>query len=123
MPFSQLVSQTSVKKYACLSSLSEILLIGPAQGKWSIEDAERLLELHAEKGNRWKEIGAALGRLPETCRDKYRDLALAQARQTGKWTPGEEGRLNELVTSYMEQRPVSPKLCHAIMCGRLLRAL
>ena len=86
-----------------------------------MEDAERLLELHAERGNRWKEIGAALGRLPETCRDKYRDLALAQARQTGKWSPEEEGKLNELVTSYMEQRPVSSMLCHAIMFGWLLQ--
>ena len=88
-----------------------------------MEDAERLLDLHAEKGNRWKEIGAALGRLPETCRDKYRDLALAQARQMGKWSPEEESKLNELVTNYMEQRPVSPMLCHAVTCRWLPQAL
>ena len=76
------------------------------QGKWSIEDSKRLLHLYAEKGNKWAEIGAALGRHPENTRYKFRELALGEAAVKGKWTPEDEAKLTELVTQYIEERPV-----------------
>lgn len=41
------------------------------QGKWSSGEDTRLMELVEEKGRRWKEIGGALGRMPEACRDRW----------------------------------------------------
>jgi len=55
----------------------------PMQGKWSIEDCKRLLRLHAEKGKKWAEIGAALGRHPENTRYKFMELALGEAAVKG----------------------------------------
>ena len=78
----------------------------PLQGKWSYEDSKRLLRLHAEKGNKWAEIGAALGRHPENTRYKFRELALGEAAVKGTWTPEDEAKLTELVTQYIEERPV-----------------
>lgn len=89
----------------------------PRQGKWSAEDTEKLLQLHGEKGNKWKEIGAALGRHPESCRYKHRELLLGEAERKGKWSAQEEAKLLDLVTNYIEERPVrsllewSPDTC------------
>lgn len=77
------------------------------QGNWSKEDCKRLMQLHAERGNKWREIGAALGRLPETCRDKHRELEMGDSHKKGTWSAVEEGKLSELVTQYIEERPVS----------------
>ncbi len=37
------------------------------------EDA-RLAQLVAERGTKWKEIGAALGRMPDACKDRWKDI-------------------------------------------------
>ena len=102
---------------------------GVVQGKWSAEDTEKLLQLHAERGNKWKEIGAALGRHPENCRYKHRDLLLGAAERKGKWNSEEEAKLLDLVTRYTAERPVRhltpiapvtdmwPFICiHAVAC-------
>ncbi len=68
-----------------------------AQGAWSAEAGARLLALVAERGPRWQEIGAALGRMPEACRDRWRETRLGPARKSGAWAPDEEARLAELV--------------------------
>ena len=80
------------------------------QGKWSAEDTAKLLQLHAERGNKWKQIGAALGRHPENCRYKHRDLLLGETERKGKWSPEEEAKLLDLVTHYIEERPVGHRL-------------
>lgn len=41
------------------------------QGKWTSGEDTRLMELVEEKGRKWKEIGGALGRMPESCRDRW----------------------------------------------------
>jgi hypothetical protein len=40
------------------------------QGKWSQDEANQLRGLVAQHGSRWTDIGAALGRAPEECKDK-----------------------------------------------------
>lgn len=67
------------------------------QGLWSEEESARLLALVAERGQRWQAIGAALGRMPEACRDRYRETRLGAARRSGKWAPEEEARLADIV--------------------------
>ena len=51
------------------------------------------------------ELGALLGRLPEAVRDKYRIIRLGDARKSGAWSPEEEGKLTNLVTTYLAERP------------------
>jgi hypothetical protein len=78
------------------------------QGRWTAEEEARLLALAAQKPGRWAEIGAALGRLPEGCRDKHRlltGLAVAGARK-GRWSAEEEARLVQLVEAFLSERQV-----------------
>ena len=98
-------AQASVSVGYC-PVISFLNMKSPGQGKWSAEDTQRLLQLHAERGNKWKEIGAALGRHPENCRYKHRDLLLGEAERKGKWNSEEEAKLLDLVTQYIEERPV-----------------
>ncbi len=77
-----------------------------SQGKWTAEEEDKLKQLYAAKGGRWKEIGTSLGRLPEAVRDKYKSFKLGDAKKQGKWTPEEEGKLANLVQEYFDARPV-----------------
>jgi hypothetical protein len=52
-------------------------------GKWSSAEDAKLLELYAELGPKWKEIGDRLGRLDRACRDRCRDLNYGQPLNTG----------------------------------------
>lgn len=40
------------------------------------------------------------------CRYKHRELLLGEAQVKGKWSSDEEAMLTELVTQYIEERPV-----------------
>lgn len=75
------------------------------QGKWTAEEEASLKELLAARGERWVELGALLGRLPEAVRDKCRALKLGEAKRQGGWSAEEEGKLTTLVTRYLEERP------------------
>lgn len=41
------------------------------QGRWTPEQDAQLLQLVSEKGRKWKEIGASLGRMNVACRDRW----------------------------------------------------
>ena len=75
------------------------------QGKWTAEEEASLKELLAARGERWVELGALLGRLPEAVRDKCKALKLGEAKGQGGWCAEEEGKLTTLVTRYLEERP------------------
>ena len=53
---------------------TRLLHPGNYRGAWTGAEVSRLRELVAARGNRWVEIGGALGRLPEACRDKWKEL-------------------------------------------------
>ena len=53
---------------------TRLLHPGNYGGAWSADEVSRLRSLVAGKGNRWAEIGGALGRLPEACRDRWKEL-------------------------------------------------
>jgi hypothetical protein len=73
------------------------------RAKWtSAEDAE-LAILVKEKGNKWKEIGEAMGRMGEDCRDRYRNYVKCGAdRGTDRWTEEEEELLKKTVREHKE---------------------
>ncbi|PRW58651.1 myb family transcription factor family [Chlorella sorokiniana] len=74
---------------------------GNYQGKWSSGEDSRLLELVEEKGRRWKEIGGALGRMPEACRDRWLAIRLGDQQRKGPWDEEEVERLRKAVEEYL----------------------
>ncbi|KAI5812419.1 hypothetical protein BZA77DRAFT_324201 [Pyronema omphalodes] len=66
-------------------------------------DAE-LASLVAEKGNKWKDIGDALGRMGEDCRDRYRNyVKCGDNRGTDRWSEEEEALLRNTVMQHKEE--------------------
>ena len=59
-----------------------------------------------EKGSKWKEISLRLGRFPEGCRDRWRELKLGTSKKTGRWTEEETQRLRTLVNEYLARKQV-----------------
>lgn len=48
------------------------------QGPWKAEEDELLRQLVESKGNKWLEIGEAMGRMGEACRDRWRTIKLVR---------------------------------------------
>ncbi len=60
------------------------------RGTWNAEEDEMLKDLVAEKGKAWKEVGDSLGRMPEDCRDRWRNyLVNSEHRNREQWTDAE----------------------------------
>lgn len=59
-----------------------------------------------EKGSKWKEISTSLGRLPEGCRDRWRELKLGASKQNGRWSEEETSKLRTLVNDFLARKQV-----------------
>ncbi len=57
-----------------LCALHDGCCVCAVQGRFSADEDIRLAQLVAERGNKWTEIGAALGRMPNACRDRWREI-------------------------------------------------
>ena len=65
-----------------------------ARGVWTKEEDEMLKQAVAEKGKAWKAVGDIVERLPEDCRDRWRNyLIIGDNRNVDKWTDGETKNL------------------------------
>ncbi|GJJ76654.1 hypothetical protein EMPS_09013 [Entomortierella parvispora] len=63
-------------------------------GAWSKEDDQKLVELHAKHKGQWTTIGQELGRMADSCRDRYRNhLKDLSTMVTGPWQPQEDEQL------------------------------
>jgi Myb-like DNA-binding protein REB1 len=72
------------------------------RGKWTADEDAELGHLVEIKGAQWKTIGLAMARMPEDCRDRWRNyIKCGNQRQQNKWTPEEEERLKEVVAQVM----------------------
>ena len=61
-----------------------------ARGTWTREEDERLKQAVAEKGKSWKAVGEVVERLPEDCRDRWRNYLInGDNRNTDTWTDAE----------------------------------
>ncbi|KAF5097984.1 hypothetical protein D0Z00_002199 [Geotrichum galactomycetum] len=77
-----------------------------ARGKWTPEEDKELGDLVEEKGKLWKQIGLTLCRMPEDCRDRWRNyVKCGEKRVQNKWGVDEEERLREVVTHIMTTYP------------------
>ncbi|KAI5858109.1 hypothetical protein BZA05DRAFT_470929 [Tricharina praecox] len=74
------------------------------RAKWTAEEDAELAELVKSKGNKWKDIGEAMGRMGEDCRDRYRNyVKCGDSRGTDRWTEEEEELLKRTVREHKEQ--------------------
>ncbi|KAF9945313.1 RNA polymerase I enhancer binding protein [Mortierella alpina] len=63
-------------------------------GTWSKEDDEKLIMLYAKHKGQWTTIGTELGRMADSCRDRYRNHLKDQSTMvTGPWQPHEDEQL------------------------------
>ncbi|RLV83309.1 DNA-binding protein REB1 [Meyerozyma sp. JA9] len=68
------------------------------RAKWSKEDDEFLRKLAQTKQGNWKEIGDIMGRMPEDCRDRWRNyVKCGDNRSLNKWSEDEEKQLRDAV--------------------------
>ena len=74
-----------------------------ARGTWSKEEDEMLGLAVAEKGKSWKAVGEMIERLPEDCRDRYRNYHTgAKYQNKWEWTDQEVGYLCKAVNECMQ---------------------
>ncbi|GMG33773.1 unnamed protein product [Ambrosiozyma monospora] len=75
------------------------------RGKWTEEDDKKLAELANEKEGQWKSIGLEMHRMPEDCRDRWRNyVKCGNGRKVNKWEEDEEARLRAVITELTEEQ-------------------
>ena len=73
------------------------------RGAWNPEEDELLKQAVVEKGKAWKEVGDALGRMPEDCRDRWRNyLVNSEHRNREQWTDAEVVNLCSAILECMK---------------------
>lgn len=73
------------------------------RGKWTDDQDELLRNAYAENPNRWTYIGGRVGRMPEDCRDRWRNhLSHGDARHIDVWTESEEFNLVKAIKECLD---------------------
>lgn len=74
-----------------------------SRGKWSGDEDEMLKQAYEEKPNQWKHIGERLGRMPEDCRDRWRNYVICgESRKVDHWDDDEEAELSLAVNDCIQ---------------------
>lgn len=72
------------------------------RGKWNSQDDELLTRLANTKQGNWKEIGSIMGRMPEDCRDRWRNyIKCGENRLMSRWSQEEEEKLKQIVSDML----------------------
>ncbi|AMD20977.1 HEL304Cp [Eremothecium sinecaudum] len=73
------------------------------RGKWTPEEDAELARWCMEKEGQWSNIGKVLGRMPEDCRDRWRNyIKCGTDRVSNKWSPEEEEKLKNVITEILD---------------------
>lgn len=68
------------------------------RARWTAEEDELLRKLAASCNTNWKKVGETMGRMPEDCRDRWRNYIKCGAnRVANKWLDAEEQQLKTIV--------------------------
>ncbi|KAI9889369.1 MAG: RNA polymerase I enhancer binding protein [Vezdaea aestivalis] len=79
------------------------------RGKWTAKEDEALKNAQAAKPNQWKAIGEMINRMPEDCRDRWRNyLKCGDNRQQDVWTEQEEILLRNAVKKCFKKLKTDP---------------
>lgn len=74
-----------------------------ARGSWTEEQDEELREAYERFPNKWTQIGQAINRFPEDCRDRWRNyLVCGNNKRTDVWDKEEEAKLKKVVNQFLE---------------------
>ena len=72
------------------------------RAKWTKQDDELLRRWGTTHEGKWKQIGEAMGRMPEDCRDRWRNyVKCGENRSSNKWSVEEENTLTDIVTQML----------------------
>lgn len=86
------------------SFLVRALHPGNYKGKWTIQEDDQLKSLAQQHPGDWKKIGAVLQRMPQSCKDRYKEVKLGGEKRNGPWAGEEEGRLKQAVEEYLVKK-------------------
>jgi len=79
------------------------------RGKWTSEEDLILGRLAQEKDGQWKLIGQEMGRMPEDCRDRWRNyVKCGNNRAQNKWSDEEELKLKQVIGEILTQQTSNP---------------
>lgn len=70
------------------------------RGQWSKEDDNRLMYLCKDTNlvGKWSKVGQLMNRMPEDCRDRWRNYLTCEGKQLmNKWSSEEELRLRKII--------------------------
>lgn len=73
-----------------------------ARGVWTTEQDEELMEVFNRMPKKWSLIGAELNRLPDDCRDRWRNYLSVTNLELGPWKLQEEQQLRDAVKKCIE---------------------
>ncbi|KAF3081150.1 RNA polymerase I enhancer binding protein [Orbilia oligospora] len=73
------------------------------RGKWTKEQDDELRDLVAQKGTKWIVIGGLLDRMPEDCRDRWKNYVVCgENRRTNFWDEQEIEKMLEILDDMLE---------------------
>ncbi|CAO3574938.1 unnamed protein product [Mortierella alpina] len=74
-------------------------------GQWTKEDDEKLVALYQKHKGQWTVIGQELGRMADSCRDRYRNhLKDQDTMKSGTWAPEEDEKLLSIMQELAAQQ-------------------
>lgn len=81
------------------------------RAQWTKEDDDTLRHLAQVHAGKWCRVGMLMHRMPEDCRDRWRNyVKCGDNRLSNKWLADEERQLVQIVTDYLRQAaPASPE--------------
>lgn len=74
------------------------------RGKWTPQEDQQLADLCINKEGQWSVIGKIMDRMPEDCRDRWRNyIKCGNNRISNKWSPEEESTLKTIIATMLEE--------------------
>lgn len=74
------------------------------RGVWTPEEDEKLSELAESCNAKWKTIGEQMNRMPEDCRDRWRNyVKCGSVRNVNKWTKEEEDKMKGIIEQILKE--------------------
>jgi len=74
------------------------------RGRWTHEEDEALRQAYQKNPQKWKVIGASIGRFPEDCRDRYRNyLRCGESQHKDVWNAEETQKFKEIVHQLLDK--------------------
>lgn len=73
------------------------------RARWTAEEDELLKKMASTCSTNWKKIGEVMNRMPEDCRDRWRNyVKCGENRASNKWADDEETALREIVVEMLQ---------------------